>query len=153
TSYTSTGALSGTQVDAARLAGGEPTVLWHACRHGASPACLAAVLGGVLTLSDPGPGLILGLQTAASEVLTSFSALYDFGLAGRRCAALPAVVLLVAAPLAALAAPRLAAGMMARQLRGARRVRHPWVVGVAGGGLLLLVLLGTVAPLVGLTLP
>src|SRR5262249_17162761 len=145
--------LSGSQIDAARLAGGERTVLIYVSRHVASPALLAAGLGCVLALSDPGPGQILGLQTAASEMLTSFSALYDFPLAGRQCAVLTALVLMMAVPLAFLTAPRLASEIMTRQARAARRIRHRGVAGVTVTGLSLLVLAGTVAPLVGLTLP
>ncbi|HKA55941.1 MAG TPA: hypothetical protein VKJ47_20005 [Candidatus Binatia bacterium] len=153
TSYVAAIALSGSQIDAARLAGGERTVLIYVSRHVASPALLAAGLGCVLALSDPGPGQILGLQTAASEMLTSFSALYDFPLAGRQCAVLTALVLMMAVPLAFLTAPRLASEIMARQARAARRIRHRGVAGVTVTGLSLLVLAGTVAPLVGLTLP
>ena len=106
-SYVATTGLSGSQIDAARLSGGEKAVLRYVCGAAAVPAGLAAVLSAVLTLSDPGPGQILGLRTAASEVLTSFSALYDFNLAGRQCAVLAVLVVLLAAPLACLAAPRL----------------------------------------------
>jgi len=146
-------ALSGSQVDAARLAGGEKTVFIHVSRHVATPALLAAGLGGVVTLSDPGPGQILGLQTAASEILTSFSALYDFPLAGRQCVVLAVLVLAIAAPLAYFTASRLASQVMARQSRSARCIRHRKMVGVTAATLAVLVLGGTVAPLLGLTLP
>jgi iron(III) transport system permease protein len=153
TSYAATMALSGSQVDAARLAGGEKTVLIYVSRYVASPALLTAGLGGVLTLSDPGPGQILGLQTAASEILTSFSALYDFPLAGRQCAVLAVLVLMITAPLAFFTAPRLASEIMARQSRAARRIRHRGITGVTVAGLSVLVLASTVVPLLGLTLP
>jgi iron(III) transport system permease protein len=153
TAYAATLALSGSQVDAARLAGGEKTVLLYVSRHTATPALLAAGLGGVLTLSDPGPGQIFGLRTAASEILTSFSALYDFPLAGRQCVALAALVLVVAAPLAFFTAPRLASEVMARQARAVRRVRHRGTAGVAVAALSALALTNTIAPLPGLTLP
>src|SRR5205823_1119981 len=78
----------------------------------------------VLTLSDPGPGQILGLRTAAGEILIRFSAHYDFRLAGLQCLALSAVVFVLALPLALLAAPRLAGEMLARQSRGLDRIRH-----------------------------
>ena len=107
-SYAATQALSASQVDCARISGGEKTVIVQACRHAAVPALLAAMLAGILTLQDPGPGQIFGLKTAASEILTSFSALFDFALAGRQCALLTLAVLLMAIPLAFFAAPRLA---------------------------------------------
>ena len=152
-SYAATGSLSGSQFDAARVAGGEGTVLLHACRHAAMPALVAAGLGGVLTLSDPGPGQILGLRTAASEVLISFSALYDYGLAGRQCAVLTAVVLVFAVPLAWVAAPRIAAEIMARQAAPLRRVRMRRGATAVVGIFTALVLVGTVAPCSGLVLP
>ena len=152
-SYAATLALSGSQVEAARLAGGERTVFIYVSRHVATPALLAAGLGGILTLSDPGPGQIFALRTAASEILTSFSALYDFSLAGRQCVVLAALVLVLAAPLAFFTAPRLASEVMARQALAARRVRHRRMAGVTTATLAALVLAGTVAPLVGLTLP
>src|SRR5262249_37159646 len=148
----STAGLSGSQVEAARLAGGERTLFRHACRHAAAPAGLAAGLGGVLTLSDPGPGLILGLRTAAGEILTSFSALYDFRLAGLQCVALSGVVFLLTVPLALLAAPRLASEMLGRQSRRLTRVPHCVGSSVALG-LLLVSLLAASLPLAGLSLP
>ncbi len=153
TSYASTSALSGPQIEAARLAGGEKAVLRYACGHVAVPALLAAGLGGVLTLSDPGPGQILGLPVAASEVLTSFAALYDFQLAGRQCAALAGIVLVLAAPLAYFAAPRLAAEMMARQTRTSRRLEHSSLAVGAFLAFLLLLCCLLVPPVVGLGLP
>jgi iron(III) transport system permease protein len=150
--YAAAAALSGSQVDAARLAGGERTVLWQVGRHAVIPAALAAGLGAVLTLSDPGPGLILELPTAASEILTSFAARNDFALAGWQCALLTVLVLALAAPLVWLAAPRFAREMLARPARDLPRVRQSGAA-IGGGSLLVLVLVGTVAPVTGLALP
>lgn len=153
TAYTSTTTLSGSQVEAARLAGGEHVVLLHACRHALTPTALVAGLGGVLTLSDPGPGQILSLRTAASEILVSFSALYDFALAGRQCVVLAALVLVGALPIAALAATRLSAEILGRQTRPMprRRSRQASLFAVAGFTLIVLITVG--APLTGLVLP
>ncbi len=152
TAFAATRALSGSQVEAARLAGGERTVFIQAVRNAAPVAGLASGLGGVLTLSDPGPGMILGLRTTAAEVLTSFSALYDFRLAAWQCLLLGGLALLMTGPLAALAAPRIAAEMLSRQVRGQRPVRSGW--GYAGAAILLIVIvLGTVLPVTGLILP
>ena len=106
-----------------------------------------------MTLSDPGPGQILGLQTAASEILTSFSALYDFSLAGRQCLVLAALVLLSALPLVYLAAPRLVAEIMGRQFRAFRRLRYQQIAVIASVSFTLLVLGMVIAPLAGLVLP
>ena len=124
TAYLACRGLSGSQVDAGRLAGGERRVVQLALRHAAIPAVVAAGLGGVLTLSDPGPAQIFGQRSAAVEILTSFSALYDFGLAARQCVALTAVALLVAAPLAIVGGPRIAHGMLARQVHPLRPVHR-----------------------------
>jgi iron(III) transport system permease protein len=152
-SYVATTSLSGSQIDAARLAGGEKAVLRYVCGAAAVPAALAAVLSAILTLSDPGPGQILGLRTAASEVLTSFSALYDFNLAGRQCAVLAMLVLLLAAPLAWLAAPRLSVQIMARQTRSIRRPRlHRAAIWITAS-FTFLVASTIVTPILGLVLP
>jgi len=152
-SYAAALVLSGSQVDAARLAGGERTVFLCVSRYVAPPAMFAAGLGGVLTLSDPGPGQILGFSTAASEILISFAARYDFALAGRQCVMLTALVLVITAPLVAFAAPRLTNAVMARQSREIRRVRHQGIAGLTMITLGCAAFVGTVAPLVGLTLP
>lgn len=153
TSYVACIALSGSQVDAARLAGGERSVLRHATKYTATPALLAAGLGGVLTLSDPGPGQILGLRTAASEIMTSFSALYDFSLAAQQCVALTVIVLVFAVPLAYFAGPRIASEMLARQTRGLRRVRQKRMAAVTTAALIVFVLVGVITPILGLVLP
>lgn len=144
--------LSASQVAAARLAGGEPVVWRYATRAAAVPAGAAACLASVLTLSDPGPGQIFGLRTVSSEILTSFSALYDFGLAARQSLLLELVVLAAVLPLAVLAAPRLGAQLLARQTAAHRPepVRRRWIVTLTFCGLTFL-LLGL--PLLGLVLP
>jgi len=151
--YAATISLAGTHVEAARLAGGEVAVLRYAGRYVAVTAGLAAVLAGIFTLSDPGPGQIFGRRTAASEVLTSFSSLYDYRLAAWQCMVLTLAVLAFVAPLAILAAGRLASQILARQVRPLRRISvgrfSPFVV--AACGIVLLVLF--IAPLFGLLLP
>ncbi len=151
--YAACTALSASQLDAARLAGSETSVLKYAARDALVPTMLAASLGGILTLSDAGPGQILGLQTAASEVLTSFSALYDFTLAAKQCGVLTLIVLAFACPVAYVAAPRIARGLLARQLAGPYRIESPKGAILTSGLLTLFVLIGVVLPLVGLTLP
>jgi iron(III) transport system permease protein len=153
TAYAATASLTGSQVDAARLAGGEREVMWQASRNASAPALLAAALGGVLTLADPGPGQIFAVRTAASETLTSFAALYDFGLAGRQCAALAGLVLMGAVPLALLATARFADDLLARQTRPLVPVTHARVAALMAGALTVLALAATVLPTLGLWLP
>jgi len=153
TAYLVTRGLTGSQVDAARLAGGEPRVLQLALRHAAIPALVAAGLGGVLTLSDPGPAQIFGLRTGAVEILTSFSALYDFGLAAQQCVALTMVALIVAIPVAIFGGPRTARGMLARQVQPLRPARQAGMTAVTLSVMSAFVLVGVIAPVAGLTAP
>jgi iron(III) transport system permease protein len=151
--HASTAALSASQVEAARLAGGERTLFRLACRHASVPALLAAMLAGILTLSDPGAGFTVGVPMASSAVLTSFAAFYDYALAGRQCLILALIVLAIALPIAYLAAPRLAAELSARQFRPVQRMRHPGMSKTAGVTLFVLVLMLTLLPSSGLVLP
>ena len=152
-SFAATRTLSKGQVDAVRLAGGERVLVQYASRSALGVAALAAMLAGVVSLSDPGPGQILGYPGIATQVLTSFSALYDFGLAARQAVALAGTVLLITLPLAWLAAPRLASGLLARDAAHAplRQTRVSASVGPVV--FLALVLLTSIVPLVGLTIP
>ncbi|MBI3544314.1 MAG: hypothetical protein HY075_13670 [Deltaproteobacteria bacterium] len=107
-------ALSKSQVDALRIAGSERWVLRKTAMSVLPFAAMASVLAGVLTLSDPGPGQILGFSNAASEILVSFSALYDFELAARQCVLLASVVLLITLPLSILTGGSLAHALLGR---------------------------------------
>lgn len=133
--------LTQTQIDAARLHGGEATVLRLTARATFPAAALAALLAGVLSLSDPGAALILGGRSAAVEILTSFSALFDFGLAGRQCLVLAGVVLVMVLPLLYVGSRTLASAVLARQTRTPAGSRHR-----ALGRLTALVLAGVLTP-------
>src|SRR5439155_7258666 len=122
--HVTTIALSASQVEAARLAGGEKTVLWYAFRHALPPALLAAGLAAVLTFTDAGPGQIFGLRTASSEMLVSFAAFNDFVQAGRQAVVLAVCVLVVVLPLGYFAGPRLGSAILARQLHGVHPQHH-----------------------------
>ncbi|MBI3410636.1 MAG: iron ABC transporter permease [Planctomycetes bacterium] len=144
--------LTGSQIEAARLAGGEKAVLHYAVRHAAVPALLASVLAGVLTLSDPGPGQILLLPTAASEILTSFAAHYDFEQAARQCLVLGGLVVLLSLPLVFVAAPIMATELLARQMRPLHRVRPARAHWLPIGGAVLTAILFA-GPVAGILLP
>jgi len=153
TAFVTARSLTASQVDAARLCGGERTVLLHACRHAAAPTLLAAVLAAVLTLSDPGPGMIFGRHTAAADILTSFSAQYDFVLAGRQSLTLAGLVLLLCGPLIIAAGPRLVEAVMAQQINPVRPVRS---IAMSWWGVILFAVILVVTlllPLMGLLLP
>jgi len=151
--YLAARGLSGSQIDAARLAGGERCVVQLVSRHAVVPASIAAGLGAVMTLSDPGPAQIFGLRSGAAEILISFSALYDFSLAARQCLALTAVALVVATPLALFGGPRIARGMLARQVHSMHPLREPAMAGVTSVVLVVIILVGVILPLSGLIRP
>jgi iron(III) transport system permease protein len=144
--------ISGSQIEAARLAGGERAVFREAARAVWPTSALAATFAGILTLSDAGPGLVFGHHGAAAEILTSFSAQYDFQQATLQCLLLTSVVALLAVPCAARLAPQLARGMLARDTSAARAMKTRWnLVEGVGAFALVLVLMGL--PLLGFLLP
>ena len=145
--------LTASQIDAARLHGGEKTVLVLSARACAPVALLAALLGGILSLSDPGAPLIFGCRSVAVEIRTSFSALFDYELAGRQCLLLAGLVLLLTAPLMVFGLRRLAAALLARQTRPALPYAHRMFRWVAMISLLTVLLVGIVLPTLGLCLP
>jgi len=153
TAAAATRGVSGSQLDAARLAGGETTALVSACRHAALPSILAAVLAGILTLADPGPGQILGIPTAAAQILTSFAAHYDAARAGRQCVLLTLAVLSMSAPLAWLVAHRFAPVILVKQPYGVRRSGHRGMRTIAALALVTVLALGLIMPLSGLLAP
>jgi iron(III) transport system permease protein len=91
--------LSPSQIQALRIHGGERLLVLGAIKSVAAISLVAAVFFGVLTLSDPGPGQILGFSGIAAEILISFSALYDFSLAAKQCLTLSVINLCIALPL------------------------------------------------------
>ncbi len=139
------------QADAARLVGGERAMLALLFRETLPLAALAAIFVGVWTLSDPGPGQILGSHGAASEILVSFSALYDFDLAARQCLLLGLAVLVLVGPFAPQLGERLGRVLMAREQAALRPLRPKyspaWVFAPALGLLVIPPLLGWLRPL------
>ena len=148
-----TNVISATQVDAARLAGGEGLAIRLTLRACLPLAALASMLAGVLSLSDPGPALILGLPVAAVQILTSFSALYDFGLASRQCLVIAGLVCCIFLPIAVVGLPRLSAALLARQTQPLRCQSHSGGSPAALGAILLFSLLSVGLPLAGLVIP
>jgi iron(III) transport system permease protein len=145
--------LTASQLDAARLHGGDWTVIWLSAKACGTAGAFAAMLGGVLSLSDPGAPLILGVRVAAVEILTSFASLYDYSLAVRQCLALAGLVLLCIAPLLWFGLPSLAAATLALQTRTGTPCVHRGFGRLAAGGALAVLLIGLIGPVVGLCLP
>jgi len=151
--YTGCAGLSGSAIEAARLAGGERRAIGLTARYAFVPALAAAGLGAALSIADPGPGQVFRVQTAASEILTSFAALSDFGLAARQSVAVAAFILLAAGPLAFLVAPRIAEALMARETRRVRRVRLRGARAAAAAMAALIILAALLSPVAGLASP
>jgi iron(III) transport system permease protein len=145
--------LTASQIDAARLNGGEKSVVQLSARACAPVATLAALLGGILSLSDAGAPLIFGTRSVAVEILTSFSALFDYELAGRQCLILAGFVVLLTAPVLLVGLRSLAAAVLARQTRPALPYQHRVLSRVVLAGLLLVLVVGIVLPTLGLCLP
>jgi iron(III) transport system permease protein len=139
--------------DAARLAGGERALWTEAVRAASPTAALAAGLAAVLSLSDAGPALILGGTSVATEILTSFAALYDYDLATRQCVALSATVLGVALPVVLLFPGGFRPSVLARDLASVPSVRHAAASWIAPIALALPAAILVGVPSVGLLLP
>jgi ABC-type Fe3+ transport system permease subunit len=106
--------VSRSQAWAAMLAGGN-AALWRTSLRSAFPAALAAAMaGGMLALGDSGPGLVLGWRTAAGEILTAFSARYDYQEALLWCLWLALAAGLVFVPWAVRSTTALVAAVTAR---------------------------------------
>jgi ABC-type Fe3+ transport system permease subunit len=153
TVYAAAGSLSASQIEGARLAGGEQCVLTQVGRYLAMPAVAAGMLAGILSISDPGPGLILGMKTGAAEILTSFSAMHDRALAGRQCLALAILACVVTIPVAWLAGPGLATQILVRQTRRLVRSHEPKLSALALMVLGVILILGLIVPATGFILP
>lgn len=145
--------LSKSQIEAVRLAGGEVLLFRYTIQAIFPAALLTAILAGILTLSDPGPGQILGFSGVPYEILLSFSALYDFGLAAKQCAFLTGIVLLISVPVAILIAPNIATGLLGRNIEPAPLARHRRASWIGSFLLAAIILITTVLPIIGIMRP
>ncbi len=153
TAWTACRSLRASQIESARLAGGERLVLKLTARTCFVPTLLAAVLAGVLSLSDVGAPLIFGLRTAAVEIRTSFSALFDYSLAARQSLVLALLVLALVSPAVMLGVPQLASAVLAKQTQPLTPTHHKWWSRLSGGLLTLVLAAAVVIPAAGLALP
>ncbi len=145
--------LRASQIDAARLAGGERAVLRHSAGACAAVGVLAALLAGVLSLSNTGAPLILGCRSVAVEIRTTFAALHDFDLAGRQCLVLGGLVVLLSSPLLIVGLRLLGAAILARQTRPVAPYRHALLGRIVPLALLAMLAIGIGMPTLGLCLP
>jgi iron(III) transport system permease protein len=145
--------LTASQIDAARLHGGERIVLRRSAMACAPVAIIAALLAGILSLSDPGAAQVFRCPSAAMEIRTSFAALGDRVLAARQCLVMAGVALLLTAPVLCVGLPRLAAAVLARQTRPVVPYRHRLLGRAGQAGLVALIVFAVGLPTVGLCLP
>ena len=140
-------------IDAARLAGGELNVVRYAGRAALPAGVAACLLVGLISFADPGPGQILGYSGAGTQILVSFSALFDFELAARQSLTIASIVLLGAIPLLWILGRNLSFALLPQSVES-MRARSVASVNVAGPLLLGLVLIVTLAlPVAGLVGP
>lgn len=152
-SLLATRSIARNQIQAARLAGGEWQLILLVSRNVFPVAALVAILGGLLTLSDTGPGQIFRYEGAASQILATFSAEFNFPLAARQSLLLAALVLCISLPASWILAPRLATGLLSRAVSPAA-LEHSRKYGLLALGLLGLVIMVTLGlPLFGLVEP
>ncbi len=151
-SLAATRSITASAAEAARLAGGDGLLVRLALRWAAVPAAIAAMLASVLTLADPGPGQILGVQTVASDILISFASSYDYSLAARQSMWITIMVLVVVTPICAFATPRLVIQILTKQVRPLQPLPpvHDMLVSAVFVAVTTIVLL---IPLAGLVLP
>jgi iron(III) transport system permease protein len=148
-----TRALPARAIDAARLAGGELNVLTYAGRATLPAAAAACLLAGLISLADPGPGQILGYSGAGTQILISFSALYDFELAARQSLTIAGIALFGALPLLWIVGHHLSFALLPQSVELMKARSLPAVNG-AGPLLLGLVLIVCLAlPIAGLVWP
>ena len=152
TALATTSAIPENQREATRLFGGERALYRIALRVSRAPASLAALLAGILTLSDPAPGQIFSERTAAAAILESFAARGDIALASRQCAALSLAALALSLPLLIASLRGLGLSALTRVPRRAS-LRSVAPASACTAFALLAVSAGLVLPAVGLALP
>ncbi len=145
--------LTASQIDAARLAGGEKTVWTLSAGSCAPVAVVTALLAGILSLTDPGAPLIFRCHSAAMEIRTSFASLGDKVLAARQCLVMAGLALSLAVPVLLVGLRRLAAAVLAQQTRPALPYPHPALGLLTQISLIGVIALGTGAAALGLCLP
>ncbi len=150
--YSAAIGITNGQVQSARLAGGNAALFFLGARAVFPIALIAAILSGILSLSDPGPAQIFGVRSAASEILISFSSLYDFAQAGRQCLLLALFTLFLILPLSTWAAPRLASSLLARDTDSMRPIQSSKIAWIGAVILITIAVSLILVPAAGLIL-
>ena len=113
--FLSVNSLSKNQIDAFRLVGSNWWVFKQVAKRAIPITFLISLLAGIITISDPGPGQILGFSGAASEILISFSALYDFDLARYQSFVIALVSIVISLPFILWFGARLSTALLAKE--------------------------------------
>lgn len=144
-------ALPGSALDAARLAGGESTVLTASARRVFGSAVTAALLAAAIGLADDGAAQVLGVASAAGDIQLAFAQERSFAVAGARCVVMAVAALLLALPIVTVVVREPGAALLPRATRSLARCEAPKV----GRTMLSLCLIvaWVLMPLVGIALP
>jgi iron(III) transport system permease protein len=145
--------LSSNQIDALVMAGPVHWCFFQVLKRAAPITVLISLLAGIVTLSDPGPGLILGFPGAAAEILVSFSALFDFDLARRQCFFVAGLSLLFSLPIIILLGPHLSTALLAQESSSTKLVENAIVQRFATPVFIILLIVIIGIPLIGLFKP
>lgn len=145
--------ITRSQAQATLLAGGHP-VLWKSALKSAWPAALAAaLLGGMLALSDPSAGALLGWRTAAGDILAAFSARYDFVEATRMGLLLALLALVLSIPTLLRGTATLESAIAGRDASQSWQPQSCSFGQTVGTMLVPVVVCFTLLPLLGLLMP
>jgi ABC-type Fe3+ transport system permease subunit len=145
--------ISSHQIDAFVLTGSAYWSFLQVLKRIAPITILISFLAGIVTLSDPGPGLIFGFPGAAAEILVSFSALFDFDLARQQCFFIAGLSLLFFLPIIFFLGSYLTTVVLAQESFAAKLVENPTVQRFATPVFIALLIIIIGIPLVGLFKP
>jgi len=145
--------LSSHQIDALVMVGSARWCFFQVLKRAAPITILISLLAGIITLSDPGPGLILGYSGIAAEILVSFSALFDFDLARRQCFFIAALSLLFSLPIVFFLGNYLTTALLAQESSASKLYENSLVRRFAPAVFIALLFLMIGIPFIGLIKP
>ena len=119
--------LSSHQIDALVMVGSARWCFFQVLKRAAPISVLISLTAGIMILSDPGPGLILGYSGVAAEILVSFSALFDFDLARRQCFFIAGLSLFFSLPVIFFLGNHLTTALLAQESSAAKLYKNALV--------------------------
>jgi len=145
--------ISSHQIDAFILTGSATWSFLQVLKRASPITILISFLAGIMTLSDPGPGLILGFSGAAAEILVSFSALFDFDLARQQCFFIAGLSLLFFLPVLFFLGSHLSTVFLAQDSSSTKLVENATVKHYATPAFVVILIIIIGIPLVGIFKP